>query len=205
MREIDTYLLRSFVTVVERGTVVDAARVLHRTQAAVSMQIKRLEETLGTLLFERTPGGLRLSENGAQLLPHAHRVLSALQTMQATAATGRKQHMRLGIIEDIAASRLPAVLQRFSRQHPEVAVDLVVGGNRMVGQMFNRGEIDVAVCDVAELHDSQPAASWHSDLVWTAAESVPIGHSAPLPVVMFSETCAWRARAIASLNAYGGP
>lgn len=205
MPDIDTYLLRSFVTVAERGTVVDAARLLHRTQAAVSMQIRRLEATLDTVLFERTPTGLRLSENGARLLPQARNVLLALQQMQATVASSRKQHLRLGIIEDIAATRLPGVLQGYSRSHPEVAIDLVVGGNRMVGQMFNRGEIDVAVCDVVELHDHQPVLSWHADLVWAASASMPVSRDIPLPVVMFSETCAWRARAVASLNAYDGP
>ena len=75
-RNIDVGLLRAFVAVVETGSVTRAAHLLNLTQAAVSQQLKRLEELLGVELFDRTNRALRTSADGERLLPHAHAMLS---------------------------------------------------------------------------------------------------------------------------------
>ena len=77
IRDIDISLLRAFTTVVETGSVTAAARLLNRTQAAVSLQIKRLEETLGQELFRREHRRLALSSAGETLIGAAQRMVAA--------------------------------------------------------------------------------------------------------------------------------
>jgi DNA-binding transcriptional LysR family regulator len=76
-RDLDSSLLRTFVTVAETGAVGAAASRLARTQAAVSMQLRRLEEDLGQRLLDRSPRGVQLTEAGHLLLPYAHAILGA--------------------------------------------------------------------------------------------------------------------------------
>ena len=83
-RDLDLALLRAFLAVVETGSVTGAARLLNRTQAAVSLQIKRLEENLGQQLFERDHKRLALAPQGEQLIGHPARL----------AFGGRHRHQR---------------------------------------------------------------------------------------------------------------
>ena len=75
MLNLDPYLLRAFLSVAEVGTVNGAALSLHRTQAAVSMQIRKLESLVGSDLFERSPKGLTLTADGLLLVPYAREIL----------------------------------------------------------------------------------------------------------------------------------
>ncbi len=77
MRDLDSTLLRAFVTVAETGGVSTAAARLARTQAAVSMQLRRLEDDIGQRLLDRSPRGVQLTEAGHRLLPYAHTILGA--------------------------------------------------------------------------------------------------------------------------------
>ena len=74
-RNLDLSLLRAFRAVAETGGMRSASRVLNLTQAAVSLQVKRLEETLGCQLFDRDRRGLRLTGHGERLVAHADRLL----------------------------------------------------------------------------------------------------------------------------------
>ena len=75
---LDSDLIRSFLAVADTGSVTHAAARLFRTQSAVSLQIKRLEENLGQPLFLRQARGVELTPRGEQLLPYARRVVETL-------------------------------------------------------------------------------------------------------------------------------
>ncbi|MDP3815599.1 LysR family transcriptional regulator, partial [Pseudomonas sp.] len=77
MRDPDSNLLRTFVTVIEAGSVSAAALKLSRTQAAVSMQLRRLEEDLEQRLLDRSPRGVKLTQAGHVLLPFAQAILGS--------------------------------------------------------------------------------------------------------------------------------
>ena len=117
-RNLDTSLLRAFVAVAETTGMTSAANVLNLTQAAVSQQIKRLEETFGCRLFERDRRGLRLTNPGERLLAKARRMLAVNDEiwaeMTAEVYTGQ---VRLGIPYDVVNTYLPRIMKSFAQAH----------------------------------------------------------------------------------------
>ncbi len=123
MIPLDSDLMRAFLAVADTGTITGAADVTNRTQSAVSMQIRRLEESLGQPLFTRLPRGVALTPRGEQLLPYARRVTSLLDE----AATALREKplegpVRIGIPDEYAETILPRALAAFSERHRGVEV-----------------------------------------------------------------------------------
>ena len=125
VRNLDTSLLRAFVAVAETAGMTSAANVLHLTQAAVSQQIKRLEDAFGCELFERDRRGLRLTAAGERLLGRAKRMLALNDEIWAEMTTPDfSGEVRLGIPTDIVHAYLPPILKRFARAYPKVRIVL---------------------------------------------------------------------------------
>ena len=111
-RDIDIGLLRAFVAVVETGSVTGAAALLNLTQAAVSQQLKRLEELFGTELFERHHKRLVLKPNGERLIAHAQRLIALNdEVWGAMSAPAYAGEVRLGVPHDIVGPYLPPILE----------------------------------------------------------------------------------------------
>ena len=114
-------LLRSFVAIAETGSFTAASRRVHRTQSAVSMQIKRLEETLGRALFERDGRSVALTPHGEVLLDHARKILRVHQeALAAFDANPIQGEVTVGSPDDYASTFLPGILARFGQTHPHV-------------------------------------------------------------------------------------
>ena len=121
-------LLLVFISVAENSSFTRAASELNRSQSAISMQIKRLEEMLGVTVFERSGKNVKLSPEGKVLLGYARRILRLMN--EAIGAVGKKtqgKRVRLGCIEDYAARILPRVLVNFWTAHPEVHIEVDTG------------------------------------------------------------------------------
>lgn len=123
---IDHELLRTFVAIVDQGGFTRAAQTVNRTQSAVSMQIKRLEEdVIQRPLFVRQSKPLQLTSEGHTLLGYARRILDlqgeALNVLRQPDMVGR---VRLGVPDDYVMRFLPGVLQSFSQAWPMVDVDV---------------------------------------------------------------------------------
>lgn len=204
-RDIDSALLRVFVTVAETGSVSEAATRLSRTQAAISMALRRLEEELNERLFERSTRGMSLTDAGRLLLPYAQRALGAASELRLRAAIqSLAGSVRLGLLEDCATGALPSVLQRFAAAHPRLVLDIVVDRSAALASAFERGEMDLVVGD-REHFAVPPAASWSRPLYWTVARDAAIDLSEPLPLVVFDAPCRWQESAYATLAASGLP
>lgn len=123
---LDPHLLRALLVVAETGTVSGAAEKLARTQAAVSMQLKRLEADLGTQLLKRSSRGVSLTDSGEILVAYARKLIAlgqdARQQIEGRQLVGR---VRLGLIEDLVVTRLPILLAEFRKRFPQVELDLV--------------------------------------------------------------------------------
>jgi DNA-binding transcriptional LysR family regulator len=109
-RDIDVSLLRAFVAVVETGSVTGAAQILNLTQAAVSQQLKRLEELFDTELFERHHKRLALKPNGERLIGHAQRLIALNEEVWgAMSRPAYAGEVRLGVPHDIVGPYLPPI------------------------------------------------------------------------------------------------
>jgi DNA-binding transcriptional LysR family regulator len=202
-RDLDSSLLRAFVTVAETGAVGVAATRLARTQAAVSMQLRRLEEELGQRLLDRSPRGVQLTEAGHLLLPYAHTILGAGADARRALSAGQVSGtVRLGMLEDIAVGRLPRALRRFSIAYPQVALEIVVDSSAALSNRLADGSLDVVVGDPA-LVDATPLLTWTQPLFWVGARGFSRDAQAALPVVAFGGACLWQQQVLTALRRAG--
>lgn len=137
--------LEIFKAVAEQGGITRAATALHRVQSNVTTRVKRLEERLGARLFHRQGRRLVLSSEGKLLLAYAERLLSLSSEAQA-ALRGHAPHgdLKLGALESVAATRLPAVLARYHREFPAVRLELVTGTTGTLVEKVRREELEAA-------------------------------------------------------------
>jgi DNA-binding transcriptional LysR family regulator len=197
VQTFDTELLRTLVAVAESGGFTHAARTLHSTQSTVSAQIQRLEEVAGCPLFIRSTRTVRLTSAGETLLGYARTILrlneDARLRLSGTRHAGR---VRIGANEDLTDSWLPAVLHRFSSQHPEIEVELEIGIGPRLFEMVVTQELDLAVGSSCEGR-SEGRRLWSDSLVWAFSEGVDVPDE--LPLAFFPEPCPYREAAIRAL------
>ncbi|WP_102107842.1 LysR family transcriptional regulator [Oceaniglobus roseus] len=142
-RNLDMTALRSFVAVAETGGVTKASGFLNLTQSAVSMQLKRLEESMGLNLIDRSARSVSLTSAGEQLLSYARRMLDLNdEVMARMTATAFEGEIVVGLPHDIVHPAMPKVLQRFAADFPRVRVHLKSCHTRGLKLMFARGECD---------------------------------------------------------------
>lgn len=200
---LDPDLLRAFVLIAEGGSVTRAAARVGRTQSAVSMQIKRLEEFLGKPLLVRQGRGLSPTPHGAWLLDRARQVLALNDQIIAgfwePALVG---HVRLGVPDDYALRWLPGILADFAETHPAVEVEVVCFNSEALA-----GQLDAGLLDLALLTEGHAAPGWvgqevwRGPLRWVGSARHGTHRRDPLPLVLAQDGCTWRQ---AALDALGG-
>jgi DNA-binding transcriptional LysR family regulator len=198
-RNIDIGLLRALTTVVETGSVTEAAATLSLTQAAVSQQIKRLEELFDKSMFVRKQRKLVLSPDGERLLTFAQRLIALNdETWRVMAAPAFDGEVRVGVPYDLVARFLPKALRRFDKRFPNVRVSLLTSTSRLLCEALSRGELDLTLTTEA----TRPARAESllvDRLVWVGAAGGDAYLRDPLPVSLGAETCAFRPYALAAL------
>lgn len=191
MLDLDSYLLRAFLTVAEIGTVSGAAATLNRTQAAVSMQLRKLEELVGVRLFLRSSKGLSLTAQGQIMLPYAREIVTlADEVGKRLSGKTIRDRVRLGVVEDFAAGYLIEILRNFRDQNPDIEIDIIIEPNRRLATLFNDGLLDLTVCDVSCL-SRKPTLVWTEYMMWTVRSDFVVDATKPLPIIMFDEGCPW--------------
>ncbi len=201
-RNLDMTALRSFVAVADTGGVTKAAGVLHLTQSAVSMQIKRLEESLDLSLFDRSGRGISLTTSGDQLLGYARRML-ALNDEAWGRLTSKdyEGEIVIGVPHDIIFPYIPPVLRAFAAEYPRMQARLMSAPTTRLREMFGRGEVDAIVTT-----EDQPGPGGEvlveSPLVWIGAKGGTAWKQKPLPVA-FCSNCIFRSGTLRTLDAAG--
>ena len=200
---IDIALLRAFVAVAETGGMTRAGRLLNLTQAAVSQQIKRLEDLFRQPLFERDRKALRLTPSGERLLNHAQRLLAVNDEVWGLMTSPDFEgEVRLGVPHDIVAPFLPPILKSFDQAWPRVRVSLICSTTPLLLEALDHGEIDLTL--TTELDSGPNAETLLPDsLVWVGARGGRACNADPLPVSFGDNTCAFRQAAINALAKAG--
>lgn len=198
-RNIDPTLLRAFLAVAETGGMTKAGRLLNLTQAAISQQIRRLEEQLDQRLFDRDRREAVLTAGGERLLPYARRLLELNdEVWSVMTAPELEEELRLGVPHDIVRPFTPPILRDFRQQWPSVRVLLVCETSRALRQMLERGEIDLTLTT-----EHQPGRNGEvllpEPLVWVGAGGGRVHRKRPLPVALGAPDCAFRRAALDAL------
>jgi len=165
---MDIQRLRIFIAVAQTGSLSRAGEKVHLSQPAVSLQIKHLQTELGMTLFQREAQGMRLSEDGAALLPWAERVVSAMAafTQQAQRLhTELRGQLAIGTILDPEFTRLGAFLKALVSRAPKVQTVMRHGISGQVRNLLASGELDVAffLGNPNAIEGPQREPRWHCE------------------------------------------
>ena len=198
-RNLDMTALRSFVMVADAGGVTRAAGLLNLTQSAVSMQLKRLEESLNLALLDRSARQISVTPEGEQLLSYARRMLALNdEALRRLTAENYEGEISLGVPHDIIYPYIPPVLRRFAADFPRMKIKLVSSPTKTLREMFGRGEIDAIV--TTELHPGPGGESLVTlPLVWVGAVDGIAWRNRPLPVA-FCKNCIFRSGVLKRLD-----
>ena len=200
MIPLDSDLMRAFLAVAETGSVTGAADKVGRTQSALSMQIRRLEDSLGQPLFTRLPRGVALTPRGEQLLPYARRVTFLLDE----AATALREKpldgpVRIGIPDEYAETVLPRALAAFSERHPAVQVTVRCDFSAPQSVALSEDHLDLAVIYDSS-HTSGDEVLCIDPTVWVTSRPHAQHLQMPVPVGVYFRSDWCRDFALRSLD-----
>ena len=189
---LDVDHLKTFLAIAETGNFTKAADEVNKTQSAVSMQMKRLEEMLGRPLFVKDGRGIRFTADGDRMVEYARRIVTlsdeAVSTFLRPGLTGM---VRFGTPDEYAELFLPEILARFSRTHPLVMVDVECVTSATLKERVKSGELDLAIVSTGgkspsgEVLRSEP-------LVWVTSARHNTHMISPLPLALANLGCTWR-------------
>jgi DNA-binding transcriptional LysR family regulator len=197
---LDPELLQAFVAVADQRSFTRAAATLNRTQSAVSMQIKRLEDRLGVELFHRTKANVDLSPSGEGLLGYARRILS----LSDEAIAHLREHkvegvVRLGVMDDYGTSIVPPLLAGFLAGYPLIHVEMETGLTSSMPARLGEAYDLVIAMHPAGRGDGEFLC--REQAVWATSAEHPTEEQDPLPVALYPQGCLFRRWAMEALDA----
>lgn len=193
LSNIDTQLLRSFITINDVGGFAKAADILHMTQPAISQQMRRLEEMLGLPLFRRHGRLMRLTDQGETLLGYARRIVS-LNDEAVRHLSGMKrarETVTLGITEHFLDASLHRIIAESARRLPEIRLIVRTGTSQRLMDGMDQGEIDLALT-LGEAGRTDAPTLQTIPIVWVSGTDCRFGSSDAVPLVVFSGPCMFR-------------
>jgi DNA-binding transcriptional LysR family regulator len=200
---LDADQLKTFVAIADTGSFTRAAEIVFKTQSAVSMQMKRLEERVGRPLFGRDGRHAKLTEDGERLLDYARRIVRLnLECVASFTEADLKGRIRLGVPDDYADRYLPEILARFARSNPRTEVTVVCEPTPMLAERIGGGDIDLAIITHVEGR-GQGEIIRIEPLLWVTSARHCVHEEDPLPLALGRPTCNWRQAAVEALESKG--
>ena len=200
--------LRTLVAIAETGSFSQAASHVGRTQSAVSLQIAKLEDRLGTQLLNRTSRKVTQTQDGEILVAYARRILSiADEAALALHAPEAEAPLRIGFADHLAPDHLHDLLARFKRAHPRLIFELTLGTGQFLRDAMDDGKLDVMVAGPA----SEPfSAEKHTvlmkeALVWVGDYKLCADQARAVPLILMHPACSYRRLATETLDNAGVP
>jgi DNA-binding transcriptional LysR family regulator len=211
---LDPDLLRAFVLIAEGQSFTRAAEVVGRTQSAVSMQIKRLEDALGQRVLTRGKGGsIDLTPHGRYLLNRARQILALNEEVLSTFREPRiAGTVRLGCPDDYALAYIPPILKRFAESHPAVQVDVRCSPSEELIRGIRTGDLDLSLVSDGHQPQGWPVIPlWRAPLVWVTSTRSSPHREDPLPLALADrdrylakgQDCEWASAATRALEQAG--
>ena len=200
LSDLPSPLLRSFVAVIDCGSLAAAAARIGRSESALSLQMSRLEDIIGQPLFDRDGRALKLNPVGSQLLAHARAILGRIDAARIELGTMDTHPVRIGIVQDFVTSVLRPTLSDIRAENPGARFSIVIGSSAELLQAMGEDRIDTALC-VGEPPGGKLALRlpmrWFGQPDGTTGEIVPL--------IGITPSCPFLKAAQAALDAEGRP
>jgi DNA-binding transcriptional LysR family regulator len=204
---LDLDILRTLATGMDLGSFAKAAERLGRSQSAISLQLRKLEEQLGVELLRKQGRNLMLTEAGEVMLGYARRLLAlndeALAAVRGPRVSGS---LRFGLPQDFAETWFPSTLAQFSRAYPQTQIAVTVGRNAELLERLDQGELDLILILSHELERPKTMQILNLPMAWIgprdpdAVVSPAEMRAAGVKLVMFEAPCVFRRAAMAALD-----
>jgi DNA-binding transcriptional LysR family regulator len=197
---IDIDLLRTLIVVVERQSFTAAGEQLFRSQSAISLQMKRLEETLGKKVLDRGSGqGMALTSYGRLVYQYAREILELNDAMVREIAHQKEPKiLRLGVPDDYAELILPGIVERLSRMEGHLEIQIIADLSTTLDVMIDNGELDMAIMTQDKGLDGLGLCE--ERLTWVGRDREVIRHGDPLNLALFPDGCGVRSNALKALR-----
>lgn len=196
---IPTELLRSFVAIIDTGSMLQATERVFVTQSAISLQMRRLEEVVRKPLFDRKGRKLRLTPAGEHLAISAREILALndrlFTSLQGQALSGTA---RIGMNQDFAEVFLPGVLKEFAISHPEIQLHVRVAGSQELLEALRGDALDIVLCVRPA---GEPNGIKSEPMKWIGQPQLLDREI--LPLALLEEPCLYRASALRALEESG--
>jgi len=200
---LDLDQLQSFCAIADCGSFTEAARRVNKTQSAVSMQIKRLEERLGYPLLTRDGRSVALTQRGEELYSRARKMLRVnAEILDYFSNTDLSGSIRFGVPDDYAVRLLPVILSSFQRTHPKIAVDVSCMASEQLLEGMRAGRFDLIVFTQGTNHNFGELFRTEK-MHWVASHGGQALATDPIPLACGPSCCIWRQEATEVLNRAG--
>jgi DNA-binding transcriptional LysR family regulator len=205
-QNLPTDMLRTFVAVAELKSFTRAGEVMGRTQPAVSLQIRRLEEILNCKLLDTGGRVVALTPEGELLIRYARQIL--IINDGAVAEFSRRPRvgtLRVGLPIDYAVAFFQAALSHFMREHSEVELEVYCDLSPQLLHRVEVGQLDLAIAMYDRQAPANLAFAWAERPVWAAASDSGIHRQLPVPLVAHHSGCEYRERMTRALDQIDRP
>src|SRR4051794_15275948 len=197
---LDLDQLQTFVAIADTGSFTRAAEEVHRTQSAVSMQMRRLEERIGKALFEKNGRSNRLTEEGERLLSYARRLIHlSRETLAAFDDQRLEGTIRIGTPDDYADRFLPEIMARFTRSNPRVELTVICEPTPGLVEHIKRGNLDLGLVTHNDVR-GQSEVVRREPLLWVSSANHATHEQETLPMAFGRPNCIWRRAAVDVLD-----
>jgi DNA-binding transcriptional LysR family regulator len=179
---MDPRRVLTFRAVAHQRSFSRAARALALSQLSVSNQVASLEREIGARLFDRQPGGLRLTSEGEILLEHADAIAERFELAKeqlAAAAEGQRARLRIGAFPTALAGLVPATIARLRLKYPDTKVTVDEGTDDLPARVRS-GELHLAVASKTPPARGKNHPAWNA-VTYSASNSWSRSHPPPWP------------------------
>lgn len=204
MKDLPIDVLRTFITIVDKGGFTQAARVLGLTQPTISLQLKKLEQLIGANVIDRGSRQQSLTAEGSALLEYARRILmlndEAVTYLVKPEVSGR---LKIGIPHEFTMSILPQLVGSFSQGHPNIVIEIECELSKKLLSDASNYDLVIALHDLGRTTDG--ILLRQVPLVWVASLDFMINGNEPLDIVAAPAPCIYRAHLQSALQQSGTP
>ncbi|MGJ8692997.1 MAG: LysR substrate-binding domain-containing protein [Thalassotalea sp.] len=198
-QNIDLDLLRTFIAVVDCGSIARALGQLHKTQSTISLQLKRLEGQLNCELFQRQGRNIALTTDGKKLVAYARRMLNLHdETLSKFQQNDNQDQLVIGCPDDYTDVVMPKLIQLLQAQSPEVSVTLISKNSSELRAMLDQGKLDLAILTRAPASD-EGQLLYQDEGVWVYADPEQLTER-PLKLALFEPTCKFNSTVVDGLE-----